>query len=73
MNKIRRQVNELYMQLEMGRMFNAYHDMMYYMCKEIDYLEDDDIEDAKDILAKCKAIIKAQNILQAQGLLKHNT
>ena len=72
MNKIKKEVEQLYMQLELGKMFNAYHDMMYYWTKELDYLEEDDIEDAKDILAKCKAIIKAQNILQAQGLLKHN-
>jgi hypothetical protein len=31
-------------------------------------LEDDDIDEAKDILKKCKAIIKAQSILIASGL-----
>ena len=68
MNKIRREVNNLYMSLEIGKIFNAYHDYMYEMTEEINYLEDDEIEDAKDILKKCKAIIKAQSILRASGL-----
>jgi len=38
------------------------------MTEEIDYLEDDEIEDAKEILKKCRAIIKAQSILLANGL-----
>ena len=73
MNKIRRQVNNLYMRLELGTcsqrsFFNTYHDIMYEMTEEINYLEDDDIDEAKDILKKCKAIIKAQSILIASGL-----
>jgi hypothetical protein len=68
MNKIRREVSELYMCLEMGKIFNAYHDYMYEMKAVIYYLEDDDIDEAKDILKKCRAIIKAQSILIDSGL-----
>jgi hypothetical protein len=68
MNKIRREVSELYMRLEMGKIFNAYHDYMYEMNDVIYYLEDDDIDEAKDILKKCRAIIKAQSILINSGL-----
>ena len=68
MNKIRREVNNLYMRLEMKTIFNAYHDYMYEMNDSLYYLEDDEIEDAKEILKKCKAIIKAQEILKASGL-----
>jgi len=68
MNKIRREVSELYMRLELGAFFDTYHDYMYEMTEEINYLEDDEIEDAKEILKKCRAIIKAQSILLANGL-----
>ena len=68
MNKIRREVSDLYMRLELGAFFDTYHDLMYEMTEEIDYLEDDEIEDAKEILKKCRAIIKAQSILLANGL-----
>jgi len=68
MNKIRREVSELYMRLEMGAFFNTYHDYMYDMKSELNYMEDDEIEDAKEILKKCRAIIKAQSILLANGL-----
>ena len=68
MNKIRKEVNDLYMRLELGAFFDTYHDIMYEMTEEIDYLEDDEIEDAKEILKKCKALIEAQSILLANGL-----
>ncbi len=68
MKKIRREVNNLYMSLETGKIFNAYHDYMYEMRDLVYYLEDDDIDEAKDILKKCKAIIKAQSTLRASGL-----
>ena len=68
MNKIRREVNNLYMSLEIGEIFNAYHDYMYDMKSELNYMEDDEIEDAKEILKKCKALIEAQSILLANGL-----
>jgi hypothetical protein len=68
MNKIRREVNNLYMRLEMKTIFNAYHDYMYEMNDSLYYLEDDEIDEAKEILKKCKAIIKAQEILKASGL-----
>jgi len=68
MNKIRKQVNNLYMRLEMGEFFNTYHDYMYEMNDSLYYLEDDEIDEAKEILKKCKAIIKAQAILKASGI-----
>jgi HEPN domain-containing protein len=68
MNKIRREVSELYMRLETGKIFNAYHDYMYEMKYLVYYLKDDDIDEAKEILKKCKAIIKAQSILRNSGL-----
>jgi hypothetical protein len=68
MNRIRKQVNDLYMRLEMGAFFNTYHDYMFEMNEEVHYLEDDDIDEAKEILKKCKALIKAQSILLANGL-----
>ena len=68
MNKIRREVNNLYMSLELGKIFDAYHDYMYEMSDLVYYLEDDDIDEAKEILKKCKAIIKAQSTLRASGL-----
>ena len=68
MNKIRKQVNNLYMRLEMGEFFNTYHDYMYEMNDSLYYLEDDEIDEAKEILKKCKALIEAQSILLANGL-----
>jgi hypothetical protein len=68
MNRIRKQVNDLYMRLEMGKFFNTYHDYMYEMNDSLYYLEDDEIDEAKEILKKCKAIIKAQEILKASGI-----
>ena len=56
------------MSLELGAFFNTYHDYMYEMNDSLYYLEDDEIEEAKEILKKCKAIIKAQEILKASGL-----
>jgi hypothetical protein len=48
MNKIRREVNNLYMSLEIGKIFNEYHDYMYEMNDLVgNYLEDDDIDEAK--------------------------
>ena len=60
------EATKLYRQLELGDFFDTYHDIMSYMVEEFDYLEDDDEDDyerAEEILSKCKAIIKAQNIL----------
>jgi hypothetical protein len=47
MNKIRREVNNLYMSLEIGKIFNAYHDYMYEMTESDtnQLLEDDDIDE----------------------------
>jgi hypothetical protein len=49
-------------------MFDAYHDLMYEMLDELEYAEDDEIEEAKIILEQFKAIIKAQEILLANKL-----
>jgi len=68
MNKIRREVSELYMRLELGAFFDTYHDYMYDMKSELNYMEDDEIDEAKEILKKCKALIEAQSILLANGL-----
>jgi len=68
MNKIINEANKLYLSLEIGLFFDTYHDIMYELIDELDCLEDDEIEDARKILAKCRAIIKAQNILLAHKL-----
>lgn len=68
MDKIIKEVNDLYMRLELGAFFDTYHDYMYDMKSELNYMEDDEIEDAKEILKKCKALIEAQSILLANGL-----
>jgi hypothetical protein len=60
------EVDKLYKQLELGIFFDTYHDKMFYLIEEFDYLEDDDEDDYKravEILEKCRAIIKAQNLL----------
>jgi len=60
------EARKLYKQLELGIFFDTYHDKMFYLIEEFDYLEDDDEDDYKravEILEKCRAIIKAQNLL----------
>jgi hypothetical protein len=57
---------QLYRKLELGTIFDEYHDLMLSLLDEYDYLEDDDENDYKialENLAKCEAIIKAQTIL----------
>jgi hypothetical protein len=71
LTEIQIEAHKLYMQLELGPFFNTYHDWMYDLLQEIDYLEEDDEEDyktAEDILTKCKALIKAQKILLTANL-----
>jgi hypothetical protein len=66
LTRIEIEAGKLYMQLELGLFFDTYHDMMRYMVEEFDYLEEDDEDDykrAEEILANCKAIIKAQKLL----------
>jgi hypothetical protein len=65
LSQIEREVNRLYSQLEIGLFFDTYHDTMYELVGQFDYLEDDeqDYKIAEEILEKCKAIIKAQDIL----------
>jgi len=63
MNQIRNEANKLYKQLNIGNFFNMYHDCMYDILGELDYLDDDELDYANEILTKCKAIIKAQSIL----------
>ena len=65
------QANKLYNQLEIGFIFNQYHDMMLDMINQCNYLEIDceiDYKNAIEILEKCKAIIEVQNILIKQEL-----
>ena len=57
------EANKLYAQLELGTFFDTYHDLMYDLVNQFDYLEDDDYEMAAEVLAKCEAIIKAQKLL----------
>ncbi len=63
--QIEREVNSLYNQLELGLFFDTYHDYMYDLVHQFDYLEDDedDYKLAEEILEKCTAIIGAQKIL----------
>lgn len=63
--QIERESRKLYNQLEVGSFFDTYHDTMYELVSQFDYLEDDedDYDLSLEILEKCKAIIKAQTIL----------
>lgn len=64
--KMEIEANKLYNKLEIGSFFDLYHDTIYYLLSEFDYLEEGceiDYKIATEILNKCKAIIKAQNIL----------
>jgi hypothetical protein len=65
LSQIEKEVNKLYNQLEMGLFFDTYHDTMYELVGQFDYLEDDgdDYKLAEEILEKCSAIIRAQKIL----------
>ena len=65
LSQIEREVNRLYSQLKIGLFFDTYHDKMLYLLEEFEFLEDDeqDYKIAEEILEKCKAIIKAQDIL----------
>jgi hypothetical protein len=60
------EASKLYSQLEIGSFFDTYHDLMYDLVYQFDYLEDDcdyDYKIATELLEKCRAIIKAQQIL----------
>ena len=60
------EANKLYAQLELGTFFDTYHDFMYDLVNQFDYLEDDceiDYKIATEVLAQCEAIIKAQKLL----------
>ena len=63
LNQITNEANKLYMELELGNFFNTYHDYMYGLIEELEDLDDDELDYANEILNKCKAIIKAQRIL----------
>jgi hypothetical protein len=63
---IEMEATKLYNQLQMGNFFDTYHDAMYELVSQFDYLEindDDDYKIGLELLAQCKAIIKAQKIL----------
>ncbi len=60
------EASKLYRQLELGHFFNTYHDTMYDLVNQFDYLEDEcdiDYKEATELLAQCRAIIEAQKIL----------
>jgi hypothetical protein len=57
------EATKLYKQLELGNFFDTYHDLMFDLVQQFDYLEEDDYEIAEETLEKCKAIIKAQKLL----------
>ena len=63
LTQIKNEASKLYMQLELGTFFDTYHDLMYDLVNQFDYLEYDDYEMAAEVLAKCEAIIKAQKLL----------
>lgn len=62
-NQIRNEANKLYKELNLGNFFDMYHDYMYNLLEELDYIDDDELDYANEILTKCKAIVKAQSIL----------
>jgi hypothetical protein len=63
LNQITNEANKLYMKLNIGNFFDMYHDYMYSLLGELHGLDDDELDYANEILNKCKAIIKAQSIL----------
>lgn len=63
LNQITNEANGLYRQLTLGNFFDTYHDYMYDLIGELNGLDDDELDYANEILNKCKAIIKAQSIL----------
>ena len=54
---------KLYKQLELGLFFDTYHDIMFDLVSQFDYLEEDDYKIGEETLAKCEAIIEAQKLL----------
>lgn len=65
-NQLHFEANKLYKKLELGNFFNLYHDLLYDLVDQFNYLENNceiDYKIATELLNKCKAIIKAQNIL----------
>ena len=66
LSQLKNEAIKLYQSLEVGNFFDTYHDTMHELVNQINYLENDDDDDYKiglEILAQCKAIIKAQKIL----------
>lgn len=66
LRQIENEACKLYMKLELGNFFDTYHDLMFDLVQQFDYLEEDDEDDykiAEETLEKCKAIIKAQKTL----------
>lgn len=57
------EATRLYKQLELGNFFDTYHDLMFDLVQQFDYLEEDDLLLAEETLEKCKVIIKAQQLL----------
>jgi hypothetical protein len=66
LSQIQIEAYKLYKSLEVGRFFDAYHDMMLDLVEQIGYLEHDNDGDLKlglEYLEQCKAIHKAQQVL----------
>lgn len=63
--QIKTEATKLYEKLEFGSFSDTYHDLMYDLVNELNYLVDDEdgLKSAKDNFKKCKAIIEAQKLL----------
>jgi hypothetical protein len=66
LSQIQTEAYKLYKNLELGRFFDAYHDMTLDLVEQIGYLEHDldgDLELGLEYLEQIKAIVKAQQVL----------
>ena len=66
LSQIQMEAYKLYKGLELGRFFDAYHDMMLDLVEQIGYLEHDiegDVKIGLEYLEQLKAIHKAQQVL----------
>ena len=66
LSQMQNEAFKLFNELQMGNFFDTYHDTLFYLVQQINYLENDNDDDYKiglELLAQCKAIIKAHKIL----------